>query len=185
MIENQRNLSWDFVKLMFLIVFGHFCPAGESWTLVTRIVGLCAILGFFFVSDYFQSRITSDADFVGKLCKTLLHIVVPMTAWGVVLQPFVENDSFSFICLFYVIGMLFKHACRNESPVWSVLALVLVILYRPYLLPFLFFGKGWLAQLVMYAVGFGVSLLVYRLMQELCTWCKGSRWLRVVLMGTK
>ena len=82
----KRDLSWDFVKfiLMFLIVYGHFCPAGESWTPVTRIIGLCAIPGFFFVSGYFQSSITNSLDLIAKYRKSLMRIVVPMLSWGVI-----------------------------------------------------------------------------------------------------
>lgn len=82
----QRDSSWDFVKLilMFLIVFGHFCPAGKSWTPVTRIVGLCAIPGFFFISGYFQSRITNFNDLFAKYLKSLKRIMVPMLSWGVI-----------------------------------------------------------------------------------------------------
>lgn len=348
MMVNKRDRSWDFVKcvLMFLIVFGHFCPAGELWTPATRIVGLCAIPCFFFVSGYFQSKITSGADYEGKLRKVLLRIVVPMVAWGmfyllanvvqmyfneeitdvrgvmqffiyspfyiagifwfltallmcivvgsllswaiskhklmgivltalsplcfcVVSQPVMEKYHFSFIWLFYVMGMLFRHMHRSSSPVWDWLALitfvmitvigvgyepqhtfyyesnvvgessvgfivgryvlyiaattsviygliwfytryrenqlvnrlaqagvdtlfiycshvlVLVILYRPYVLPYLFFGEGWPAHVTEHAVGLMVSLAVYWLMQWLCMWCKQFHWLRIVLMGTK
>jgi fucose 4-O-acetylase-like acetyltransferase len=80
----ERDASWDFVKtvLMFVVVFGHVCPAGSEWTPVTRIVGLFVMPLFFFVSGYFQSRITSFKALVGKLKKTTFRIVIPMMVWG-------------------------------------------------------------------------------------------------------
>ena len=86
MIAKQREQSWDFVKfvLMFLIVFGHFCPAGELWTPVTRIVGLCAIPGFFFVSGYFQSQVKDWSSLLRKMQRLFMRIVLPMLSWGTI-----------------------------------------------------------------------------------------------------
>lgn len=79
-----RDRSWDFVKfvLMFLIVFGHICPAGEEWTPVTRILGLFVIPSFFFVSGFFQSGIVDFKSLVRKFGKTFFRIVVPWLVWG-------------------------------------------------------------------------------------------------------
>lgn len=86
MMVIQRDRRWDFVKLvlMFLIVYGHFCPAGEDWTPVTRLIGLCAIPGFFLVSGYFQSRITDIIDLWGKIQRSFFRIIVPMVTWGTI-----------------------------------------------------------------------------------------------------
>ena len=85
MIENQRDLSWDFVKLvlMFFVVFGHVCPASETeWTPVTRIVGLFVMPLFFFVSGFFQSKIRDFKSLLEKYKKTIYRIVIPLFVWG-------------------------------------------------------------------------------------------------------
>lgn len=352
MSVKQRDLSWDFVKfiLMFLIVYGHFCPSGELWTPVTRIIGLCAIPGFFFVSGYFQSRITASSDLLKKYRKTLMRIVAPMFSWGVIyvlwsliilqlsgdvsnvydilqflkyspfyiagiywfltallycviigslfswmihknkltglllsavspicfcfVSPnFMEHYHFSFIWLFYVAGMMYKHVgsllnkkiqipnlifiilfiiviaigvqfmpqltfyntaniigktslgfvvlryclyliatisviygiflfynSYKEKQVVTKLAsygadtlfiycshvLFLVFLFRPFLLQYLYHEHaGWLVRLMEHVVGLIATVLIYYLMQKLCSYCKQFRWLRVFLMGTK
>ena len=99
----ERDASWDFVKtiLMFFVVFGHICPAGEEWTPVTRVIGLFAIPLFFLVSGYFQSQISSATALADKMKKTIKRIVVPMIAWGLVyvtlsaIKLFPMPDSFS------------------------------------------------------------------------------------------
>lgn len=99
----ERDASWDFVKtiLMFFVVFGHICPAGEDWTPVTRVVGLYAIPLFFLVSGYFQSQVSSATALADKMKKTFKRIVVPMMAWGLVyvmlsaMKLFPMPDSFS------------------------------------------------------------------------------------------
>lgn len=81
----KRDKSWDFVKfvLMFLVVFGHVCPADvEKWTPVTRIVGLFVMPLFFFVSGYFQSSIIVIRGLVQKFKKTFFRIVIPLIVWG-------------------------------------------------------------------------------------------------------
>ena len=84
MIFSQRDLSWDFVKfvLMFFILYGHFCPAGEEWTPVTRIIGLYVIPGFFFVSGYFQTQVRNFSSLIEKMKRLLMRIVLPMLSWG-------------------------------------------------------------------------------------------------------
>ena len=79
-----RDKSWDFVKffLMFFVVFGHICPAGEKWTPVTRIIGLFVIPGFFLVSGFFQSKIVDFRSLVKKFRKTIFRIVIPLIVWG-------------------------------------------------------------------------------------------------------
>lgn len=116
MTVKQRELSWDFVKsiLMFLIVYGHICPAGESWTPVTRIIGLCAIPGFFFVSGYFQSNITNISDLIAKYRKSFMRIVVPMFSWGV---------------LYVVLSMIIQLLSGDISDVYSIL---LFLKYSPF-----------------------------------------------------
>ncbi len=352
MTVKQRDLSWDFVKfiLMFLIVYGHSCPSGELWTPVTRIIGLCAIPGFFFVSGNFQSRITNSLDLIAKYRKSLMRIVVPMLSWGVIyvvlnltiqmfsgnisnvydifqflkyspyyiagiywfltallycviigslfswmihknkligllltavspicfcfVSPyFMEHYHFSFIWLFYVAGMLYKHiGCFTNQKIlilWNILffvlliivavigvqfkpqftfyytaniigktplrfvvyryvlffiatvsliygilliynrykgkrivttlascgvdtlfiycshVLVLVFLYRPFLLPYLYHEHGsWIVRVFEHVVGLIVSILMYWMMQKLCLYLKQFRWMRTFLMGT-
>lgn len=113
---NQRDLRWDFVKsfLMFLVVYGHICPAGESWTPVTRIIGLCAIPGFFFVSGFFQSSITNIKDLIAKYRKSFMRIVVPMFSWGV---------------LYVVLSMIIQLLSGDISDVYSIL---LFLKYSPF-----------------------------------------------------
>ena len=86
MLIIQRDLSWDFVKfiLMFFIVFGHFCPSGEEWTPVTRVLGLFVIPGFFLVSGYFQSQVKDISGFSRKMQRLFMRIVLPMLSWGII-----------------------------------------------------------------------------------------------------
>ena len=143
MLVKQRDLSWDFVKsiLMFLIVFGHFCPAGESWTPVTRIIGLCTIPGFFFVSGYFQSNITNLSDLIEKYRKSLIRILVPMVSWG----------------LIYVMLNLVQQLFSKEiSDVYGVL---LFIKYSPYYIA----GIYWFLTALLFCIILGslFSWIIY------------------------
>ncbi len=127
MIAIQRELGWDFIKfvLMFFIIFGHLCPAGEEWTPVTRIIGLFVIPSFFLVSGFFQSKIVDFKSLVRKFRKTLFRIVIPLIVWGglyvflsvlklyqipvvfndVILQAYVTNmASFLKYTPFYIAG---------------------------------------------------------------------------------
>lgn len=83
-MQKERKADWDFIKfiLMFFIMFGHLCPAGEKWTPVTRVIGLFVIPGFFFVSGFFQSKILNSIKLLGKCKKTFFRIVIPLMVWG-------------------------------------------------------------------------------------------------------
>lgn len=353
MLVKQRDLEWDFIKciLMFLIIFGHLCPASESWTPVTRIIGLFVIPGFFFVSGYFQSCIRNFMDLIGKFRKTLMRIVAPMFTWGTIyvlvtliiminngkiidrnsllqylkyyplyvagifwfltallfcivigsflswsieiskekgmiialLTPFcfcmmspvfIERYHFSFVWLFYLIGMLYKKtecfSIVSSNKEWSYLfllflfgvsifigvffephysfyytdntigkstfgfvvcryllyiaatgpvlyglmafykrykkakivhmlalmgsdtffvycshVLVLVFVYRPFILPHLYHEEGnWYVRIMEHIEGLLASVVLYGLMQMLCSYCKQFKWMKVVFMGT-
>jgi len=141
MIENQRDLSWDFVKLvlMFFVIFGHVCPASETeWTPVTRIVGLFVMPLFFFVSGFFQSKIHDFKSLLEKYKKTIYRLVIPLLVWGggyvflsvlklypfpdvsnsALVQEFVKNViSFLKYAPFYIAGFY-----------WFLIALLLCII---------------------------------------------------------
>lgn len=134
MIVPQRELHWDFVKfiLMFFIVFGHLCPAGEEWTPVTRIIGLFVIPGFFFVSGYFQSQVKDISGLSRKMKRLFIRIVLPMSSWGgiYVLLSLIQyvfsgeisniNDLFQFLKYFpvYIMGIY-----------WFFTALILCVIF--------------------------------------------------------
>lgn len=117
--KGNREYSWDFVKtvLMFFVVFGHLCPAGDEWTPVTRIIGLFAIPGFFFVSGYFQSQVEDLSGLFRKMQRLFMRIVLPMLSWGTIyvflssIQLFRSgeitnaNEYFQFIKYFPIYAM--------------------------------------------------------------------------------
>ncbi len=64
--------------------------------------------------------------------------------------------------------------------------LVLVFLYRPFLIPYLYHEHAsWLVRVLEHVVGLIASILMYYLMQKICQYCKQFQCLRVFLMGTK
>lgn len=85
-----RKEGWDFAKtiLIFIIIYGHVCPAidgdgyKEKWIALTRITGLFVMPCWFFISGYFQSNIDSGKVFVGKIIKSSRRILVPLAVWG-------------------------------------------------------------------------------------------------------
>ena len=135
MIEKRREQSWDFVKflMMFLIIFGHICPSGKLWTPVTRIIGLCAIPGFFFVSGYFQSHITNSMDLIAKYRKSLMRIVIPMLSWGVI---------------YVVLSLIVQMFSGNISNVYDIF---LFLKYSPYYIA----GIYWFLTALLYCVIIG------------------------------
>ena len=143
MSVKQRKFGWDFVKfiLMFLIVYGHFCPSGESWTPVTRIIGLCSIPGFFFVSGYFQSRITTCSDLFNKYRKTLMRIVVPMLSWGVI---------------YVVLSLIQQFLSREISDVYDIIQF---LKYSPYYIA----GIYWFLTALLFCILIGsmLSWMIY------------------------
>ena len=86
----SRKCSWDFVKaiLMYIVIYGHVCPAlsgisyTESWCALTRITGLFVMPLWFFVSGYFQSSIVSVQELFRKYKKTFFRIAIPLVVWG-------------------------------------------------------------------------------------------------------
>ena len=138
MIARQREFSWDFIKfiLMFFIVYGHLCPAGEAWSPVTRIIGLFVIPGFFFISGYFQSQIEDVSSLLRKYQRLFMRIVLPMLSWGTIyvlvslLQNVFKGDIvdanglFQFIKYFpiYVMGIF-----------WFLTALILCAIFGSFI----------------------------------------------------
>lgn len=83
----ERKTNWDFMKavLMLIVVFGHVCPANpDTWTPLTRIMGLFVMPLFFFVSGYFQSQIQSQSQLLRKYKRSLFRIVLPLSSWGLI-----------------------------------------------------------------------------------------------------
>lgn len=81
----ERRSDWDFVKasLMLIVIFGHVCPANpDTWTPITRIIGLFVMPLFFFVSGFFQTYITNVGNLYDKLKKTCFRILLPQLSWG-------------------------------------------------------------------------------------------------------
>lgn len=86
----MRKGNWDFAKafLMFLVMYGHVCPAlasesyNDSWCAITRITGLFVMPLFFLISGYFQSTISGKYDLLNKYRKTFFRVGVPLMAWG-------------------------------------------------------------------------------------------------------
>lgn len=81
----ERKANWDFFKavLMFVVVFGHVCPSNpDTWTPLTRVIGLFAMPLFFLVSGFFQSKIVDIRSLVQKFRKTIFRIVIPLIVWG-------------------------------------------------------------------------------------------------------
>ena len=139
-----REANWDFFKtvLMFFIVFGHICPEDpETWTPVTRIIGLFAIPLFFFISGFFQSRVAGFDALIDRYKRNLFRIVVPMLSWGVlymILTSFKYFDGFSnFAAIlsfykytpFYITGFYWFLTALIFCQVFSSL-LYLVINYK-------------------------------------------------------
>ena len=85
-----RKGNWDFAKaiLMFLVIYGHVCPAisgdtyTEQWCALTRVTGLFVMPLFFFISGYFQTIILNSQDILRKYKKTFLRVGVPLMSWG-------------------------------------------------------------------------------------------------------
>lgn len=80
-----REANWDFLKtvLMFFIVLGHLCPSNpDTWTPMTRVIGLFAITLFFFISGYFQTSIYDIDSLKKKYKKNFFRIIVPFISWG-------------------------------------------------------------------------------------------------------
>ena len=103
----MRKGNWDFAKavLMFLVIYGHVCPAlsGESyterWCNLTRITGLFVMPLFFFISGYFQSTIMSPKNLIQKYRKTSHRVGIPLMVWGGV----------------YYITKIYKVWCRTDA----------------------------------------------------------------------
>lgn len=145
-----RDKSWDFVKfvLMFLVVFGHVCPADvEKWTPVTRIVGLFVMPLFFFVSGYFQSKIVDAQKLVQKFRKTMFRLLIPLVTWG-------GLYVFLSVLKLYQIPDL----CSSSSVQEYVLDVIHFLKYTPFYIA----GFYWFltALLLCIVVGSCLSLLI-------------------------
>lgn len=117
-MDMKRRLDWDFVKafLMLIVIFGHVCPANsDTWTPITRVIGLFAMPLFFFVSGYFQSNISDAISLLVKYKKTIMRIVIPQMLWGSI-----------YVLLSFVVLLL----CRNQ--IASLKDLLIFFKYTPY-----------------------------------------------------
>lgn len=82
-----REANWDYAKtvLMFFILLGHLCPSNpDTWTPMTRVIGLFAIPLFFFISGFFQTAICDFHSLVRKYKKVFFRIIVPLLSWGAI-----------------------------------------------------------------------------------------------------
>lgn len=88
----KRKEEWDFVKavLMFIVIYGHICPASsdesyiQDWNRLTRVTGMFVMPLFFLVSGYFQTKITDTSKLKEKIRKISSRIIVPLFAWGTI-----------------------------------------------------------------------------------------------------
>ena len=86
----MRKTEWDFVKavLMFIVIYGHVCPAlsgsdyPSTWNGLNRVTGLFAMPLFFFISGRFQTKISTFKEIGGKYKKTANRILLPLITWG-------------------------------------------------------------------------------------------------------
>ena len=63
---------------------------------------------------------------------------------------------------------------------------LLVFIYKPLAMPYLYHKYGnWMTHLLEHIVGIIASIVLYWLMQKMCSIFKRFRWLRIFLMGTK
>ena len=138
-----REANWDFAKtvLMFFIVLGHLCPSNpETWTPMTRVIGLFAIPLFFFISGFFQTIIYDFLSLTKKIKKIFLRIIIPLFSWGLLyvilsaLHLFTEVEeynaanslSFFKYSPFYILGFYwFLTALFFCQIIGSVLSLLL------------------------------------------------------------
>lgn len=139
----KREESWDFVKmiLMFFIVFGHICPSNpETWTPITRVIGLFAIPLFFFISGFFQSKVENVQALANRFKRNFYRIVVPLLSWGliyVIISAFIHflddvDHNISDICQFfkyspfYIMGIFwFLTALIFCQIIGSILSIIL------------------------------------------------------------
>ena len=85
-----RKGNWDFAKaiLMFLVIYGHVCPAisgdtyTEQWCALTRVTGLFVMPLFFFISGYFQTIIINSQDILRKYKKNIFESRCPSDELG-------------------------------------------------------------------------------------------------------
>lgn len=159
-----RKGSWDFVKaiLMFIVIYGHVCPAlsgisySDNWCTLTRITGLFVMPLWFFVSGYFQSSITSVKDLIKKYKRSISRIAIPLIIWGCLLviinfqDTWYNPDKTDLVNQIIFFG---KHSVyRITSFYWFLSALLLCILF------------GSLMSLILNKIPeLGVSLLIISL----------------------
>ena len=128
---------------------------------------------------YYKSNLLSESSIVFVLGRFVLYLTATSSViYGLMKFYQTHKDCKKVVQLAsFGVDTLFIY-CSH--------VLILVFLYRPFLLPYLYHEHAsWGVRVLEHMEGLIASVLMYYLMQKLCLFCKRFRYLRVFLMGTK
>ncbi|MCR5246441.1 MAG: acyltransferase family protein [Paludibacteraceae bacterium] len=233
------GIYWFFTALILSVVVGTII----SWIIESRkIIGMSILLvssilfcivspiyiekyhfsfvWLFYAVGMFYSYITDRFSLINKnlnvfFCGLFIIIVVVGAAFEPQYTFYYKSNLLSESSILFVLGRFVLCLAATSSVIYGLMkfylmhkdcekveqlasygvdtlfiycshVLILVFLYRPFLLPYLYHEHdSWGVRVLEHVEGLIASVLMYYLMQKLCLFCKQSRYLRVFLMGIK